>query len=419
MNVKVSGNGVSGSVCAIPSKSDVHRALICASLADRKSRVNFSSFSQDIEATISCLRALGAKINTDSMGAEIEPIGEKFNIGATLDCFESGSTIRFMIPVAAALGAEASFTGRGRLAQRPLEPLSTLLENNGCSFSEFGIFPLKVSGKLQGNDFSIKGDVSSQFITGLLFALPLIGGGKITVIEPVESKKYIDMTVRTMRQFGIDIIEKNNVYSVSGKYTVLSDIYISDGDWSNAAFFLSAGAINGEVTVTDIYKNSLQGDKEIVDILKSFGATVSQNDSSVTVKADSLKGIDIDASQIPDLVPILSVVASFAKGETKIYNAGRLRIKESDRLSAVSKMINSLGGKVTELADSLIISGNPNLKCSGVTDSFNDHRMVMSASILAVCSKTQITINNAQAVNKSYPDFFKDLALLGGKTDVL
>ncbi len=419
MNVKISGSGINGVISAIPSKSDVHRALICAALADRKSRVNFSSTSQDIQATISCLNSIGAKITTDENGAVIEPVKQNFNIGATLDCGESGSTIRFMIPVAAALGLNADFVGHGRLAQRPLEPLSTVLKENGCSFSTIGEFPLKVSGKLSGNSFEIQGNVSSQFITGLLFALPLIGGGKITVIPPIESKKYIDMTLKAMRQFGIDIIENNNVYTVNGKYTVLNDNYNSDGDWSNAAFFLSAGAINGEATVTNIYKNSLQGDKAIVDILSQFGATVIQSDNSVTVKSNSLKGIDIDASQIPDLVPILSVVAAFAQGETKIYNAGRLRIKESDRLSAVCEMLNSLGGEAVELADGLIIKGNPNLKCSGVTDSFNDHRMVMSASVLALCSDSQITINNAQAVNKSYPRFFEALASLGGTVNVL
>ncbi len=419
MDVKVSGNGINGEVKAIPSKSDVHRALICATLADRKSRVNFVSASEDINATVSCLNSLGAKIVTDENGAEIEPIGKNLNIGATLDCSESGSTIRFMIPVAAALGAQSNFVGKGRLAQRPLEPLVSLMKSNGCNFSVPGEFPLKVGGKLCGNEFGIQGNVSSQFITGLLFALPVIGGGKVKVIPPVESKKYIDMTVRTMRAYGVNVMIDGNDYLVDGSYKIINDVYNSDGDWSNAAFFLSAAAIKGQVKCTDLFSDSLQGDKQITELLKQFGANVNQGKDFTEVKSAELHGIDIDASQIPDLVPILSVVAAFAKGTTKIYNAARLRIKESDRLSAVATALNSLGADVTELEDGLIIKGNPDLKCSGTVDSFNDHRMVMSTAIAALCSGGEVTITNAQAVNKSYPSFFDDYISLGGSCDVL
>lgn len=421
MNVRLKGNGISGEVRAIPSKSDVHRALICAALADKKSRVNFSATSEDINATVSCLNSLGAKITVDGGGADVIPIGKNLNKNATLDCGESGSTIRFMIPVAAALGANSSFTGRGRLAQRPIEPLATVMKQNGCTFSMQGEFPLEVGGQLKSAEFEIEGNVSSQFITGLLFALPLIGGGKIKILPPVESKKYIDMTVRTMGEFDVNVSVEGTTYTVdsSSKYTVLNEVYSSDGDWSNAAFFLSAAAIKGDIKYTGIFKNSLQGDKEIVNLLSCFGADVKWEDDSVLVKSNELHSIDIDASQIPDLVPILSVVATFAKGETKIYNAGRLRIKESDRLSAVATALNTLGAEVTELEDSLIIKGNPDACLSGCVDSFNDHRMVMSCAVAALCSGGKITVENAQAVNKSYPSFFEDFILLGGKCDVL
>ncbi|MBQ8784297.1 MAG: 3-phosphoshikimate 1-carboxyvinyltransferase [Clostridia bacterium] len=421
MNVRLNGNGISGEVRAIPSKSDVHRALICAALADKKSRVNFSATSEDINATVSCLNSLGAKITLDGGGADVIPIGKNLNKNATLDCGESGSTIRFMIPVAAALGADSSFTGRGRLAQRPIEPLATVMKQNGCTFSKQGEFPLKVGGQLKSTEFEIEGNVSSQFITGLLFALPLIGGGKIKILPPVESKKYIDMTVRTMGEFGVNVSVEGTTYTVdsSSRYTVLNEVYSSDGDWSNAAFFLSAAAIKGNIKYTGVFKNSLQGDKEIVNLLSRFGAEVIWEDDSVFVKSNELHSIDIDASQIPDLVPILSVVAAFAKGETKIYNAGRLRIKESDRLSAVATALNTLGTDVTELEDSLIIKGNPDACLSGCVDSFNDHRMVMSCAVAALCSGGEITVENAQAVNKSYPLFFEDFILLGGKCDVL
>ncbi len=419
MNVKVKGNGIQGKVNAIPSKSDVHRALICAALADRKSRVNFASASEDINATISCLNSLGAVVTVDDNGAMIEPIGNKLKSGATLDCGESGSTIRFMIPVAAALGAGCSFVGKGRLSQRPLEPLASLLAENGCEFSQQGVFPLNVKGKLDGDYFEIRGDVSSQFITGLLFALPVIGGGRIKVLPPVESRKYIDMTVKTMRKFGVSITVIDNIYTVSGSYKVLDEIYDSEGDWSNAAFFLSAAAIKGHVRCENIFSESLQGDKQIVEILKSFGAGVLTGEDFVEVKSAKLRGIDIDASQIPDLVPVLSVVSAFADGETRIYNAGRLRIKESDRLSAVSTVLDSLGADVTELDEGLIIKGNPGFKYSGKADSFNDHRIVMSAAVMALCSGGEVIITNAEAVNKSYPSFFDDFVSLGGCCDVL
>ena len=421
MKVTLNGNGISGEVMAIPSKSDVHRALICAALADRESRVNFSAASEDINATISCLNSLGAQISVDSLGATVTPIGKNLNKNATLDCGESGSTLRFMIPVAAALGSDSLFTGRGRLSERPLEPLVSVMTRNGCSFEGLGSFPLSVKGQLRPAVFEIEGNVSSQFITGLLFALPLIGGGEIKIIPPVESKKYIDMTVRTMSEFGVDVIVDGTCYRVdsSSRYTVRDEIYSADGDWSNAAFFLSAAAIKGEVQCNGIFKNSLQGDKEIVNLLSRFGADVQWAEDSVSIKSSELHGLDIDASQIPDLVPVLSVVASFAKGKTQIYNAGRLRIKESDRLSAVAVALNTLGAEVTELPDGLVINGNPDACLSGCVDSFNDHRMVMSCAVAALCSGGEITISNAQAVNKSYPSFFEDFVSLGGKCNVL
>ena len=420
MDTKVTLKNTDGKISAIPSKSDVHRALICAALADRESRVNFACSSQDIDATISCLVSLGAEIKRDGGGATVVPIKEvKKNI--LLDCGESGSTIRFMLPVAAALGAEARFTGHGRLSQRPLEPLARVMEKNGCEFSRLGEFPLKVGGELTCSRYEIRGDVSSQYITGLLLSLPIFGrGGKITVIPPIESEKYIDMTVDTMRKYGIDIKKDGNVFSVpSGSfYKVQNCVYSSDGDWSNAAFFLCAAAINGNAKYEGVYKNSLQGDKKIVSVLKNFGANVTWGDDFVSVSSSGLKGIDIDASQIPDLVPVLAVTAAFAEGKTKIYNAARLRIKESDRLAAITNSLQNIGAEVKEYPDALEIIGSKNAKYQGTVDSFNDHRIVMSMAV-ASSNGGSITIKNAEAVNKSYPSFFEDFKLLGGKCDVL
>lgn len=420
MRININGEGLVGTVNAIPSKSDVHRALICAALSNRKSGILFSSSSEDIDATVRCLNALGAKIFLDENGASVEPVGENLKFNSLLDCGESGSTLRFLLPVSAALGANSEFTGKGRLGERPLEPLSSLMKEHGCEILNEGSFPITAKGKMAGGKFKLAGNVSSQFITGLLFALPISGGGEIEVLPPVESQKYIDMTVDVMRKFGIDVSVNGNIYTVPkiSCYKIQNENYIADGDWSNGAFFLSAGAIKGKVIVNGLKKNSLQGDKKILEILERFGAVVEQKETSVTVKSAPLKGIEVDASQIPDLVPIISVVAAFAEGKTRIYNASRLRLKESDRLSAMATVLSAIGAEVEEFEDSLIITGNPDKFYSGMADSFNDHRVAMSLAVAAACGGN-ITIENAQAVNKSYPDFYKDLCLLGGKCNVV
>lgn len=418
MDISVSYNRLCGQINAPASKSDVHRALICAALADKKSRVSFNAYSQDIDATISCLESLGAKINKDSFGAEVDPITD-IRKSCVLDCGESGSTLRFLLPVAAALGSDAAFTGRGRLFSRPLEPLVTLMKEHGVTFEKNSEFPVKISGRMSGGDFEIPGNISSQFISGLLFALPLCGGGKIKIIPPVESKKYIDMTVNTLKKFGVDVSENYNIYTVpSKKYSPENFNYNADGDWSNSAFFLCSAAVSGEVTIRSVKQNSLQGDKKIAEILSLFGADVRIENDSITVKSDTLHGIEIDASQIPDLVPVLAATAAFADGKTKIYNASRLRIKESDRLLAVRKSLTAVGADVTELDDGLIINGRCGASFNGTADGFNDHRIVMSLAT-ASANSGKIIINGCEAVNKSYPEFFKDFNLLGGNTDVL
>lgn len=419
MDILIKPSKLHGSVNAVSSKSDAHRALICAALADRASKVSFNVRSKDIEATVNSLNALGANIVFTSYGAKVQPIGNNLIKKATVNCNESGSTIRFLIPVAGALGTDAEFTGSQRLSQRPIEPMRSEMIKNGCSFSRNGVFPLKVSGRLSGSDFKIAGNISSQFVTGLLFALPIIGSGKIELMPPVESEKYIDMTVNTMRKFGINVIKDGNTFIVppGSRYTVLRDEYAVEGDWSNSAFFLAAGALGDAVTVTGLNMNSLQGDKKIVDIIKAFGAEVDVQNNEVTVKKSRLKSVKIDASQIPDLVPIISVLASYADGETKVCNAGRLRIKECDRLAALSTSLTSMGCKLKETQDGLNIIGSSELKfCE--TNSYNDHRMVMAMAVAGTFSNG-VTIKNAQAVEKSYPDFFRDFNSLEGKAYVL
>ena len=404
---------LSGRVEAIASKSSAHRLLICAALSDRPVSVTCKGISKDIEATCRCLEALGAKTVFDGNRINVTPIGEVSDTEyARLDCGESGSTLRFMLPVVAGLGRKALFEASGRLPERPLSPLYELLAENGCTLSEKGVFPFTVEGKSRGGDYMLPGNISSQYITGLLFMLPLVGGGTVTVTGEFESRSYVDMTVYALRKSGIDVTEKDNVYTVSeGRYS-LRDCE-AEGDWSNAAFWLSAGAIGKGVTVTGLDPESLQGDKETVEILRRFGAKITSAEKEITVRPAPLKGIRIDAKNIPDLVPVLSAVACGAEGETVIYNAARLRLKESDRLETTADMINRLGGKARQTDDGLIITGTAGLR-GGEISSHNDQRIAMAAAVASNLCKDPVIIDGAEAKNKSYPAFFEDMRALGG-----
>ncbi len=417
MDIELSLKNMKGSAAAIASKSDAHRLLIAAALSDSPCRLILNSTSADIEATSDCLINAGADIKKDGTDIIVNPI--KKNVKeAVFDCGESGSTIRFLIPVASALGIKSIFTGTGRLPERPQTPILKALSENGVTVSHDGEFPIKLDGKLSAGVFTLPGNVSSQFVTGLIFALPLIDGdSEIRLIPPVESKPYINMTVATVRKFGIEIEEKGNSYFIKGKQKYISPEEIKvDGDWSNGAFLAVCGALS-DITVNGLFPDSLQGDKAIADIIKKMGADVTQTENSISVKAEKLHGIEVDASDIPDLVPVISALAVFAEGTTTIKNAQRLRIKESDRLKTVTQLIKTAGGDITELPDGLIINGGKKLKDSFTVDSCNDHRIVMAAAVLSF--GCVVTITNAQAINKSYPGFIRDITKLGGVCNVI
>lgn len=411
-----------GSVNIPPSKSDVHRAVICAALSKGKCTISPVALSNDIKATIGCVQALGADVKINGSTLTID--GSKFltNKNVLLDCGESGSTLRFFIPVAAVGAVNAEFVGHGLLPQRPIGIFTEALPKAGVTCETEGGLPLKISGQLKSGRFEISGNVSSQFITGLLFALPLLeGDSDIVLTSPIESVGYINMTIYTMAQFGVKIDKTDYGWHIKGNQAYKPTDYITDGDWSQAAFFMVSGAIGGCAVVNGVNRDSAQGDKKIAEIMRDFGAEVIQTDNSVTVKRQPMRGISIDASQIPDLVPVLAVCASFASGTTKIYNAERLRIKECDRLEAVTNLINSLGGKVTQLADGLEIEGVTCL-CGGKVDGCNDHRIVMSAAVCAAGLENQkdtIECSYAYSINKSYPDFYTDYNSIGGKANVL
>ena len=417
-DMKVSPRDLNGVVRAIPSKSQAHRALICAALADKATTIECEGGSDDITATAGCLSALGAKIKREAGVYVVHPLKRECNDVAILDCGESGSTFRFMLPIVGALGRKASFILKGRLPERPLSPLYEELVRHGAELPPQGSVPFYASGRLAPGPYSLDAGVSSQFVSGLLFALPLLSGdSELQLTGQAESFPYIELTLAMLEIFGIKTEFKNNVFYIPGgqMYCSPGKAYV-EGDWSNAAFWLGAGAIgSGSITCTGLNLKSKQGDRAILDILTKFGANieVKEKDSAVTVSGGKLSGIEIDARDIPDLVPVLAIVGSRAEGTTVIRNAARLRTKESDRLAAVSDILRVLGADADETADGLVIHGGKAFK-GGQVSSRGDHRIAMSAAIGASICAEPVVIQGAQAVNKSYPGFFDDLRLLGG-----
>ncbi len=414
MNILIEKSLGGGRIRAVTSKSAAHRLLICAALAQGETELECSDVSRDIAATADCLNDLGARITRTAKGYHIIPADRsRLPETAACPCGESGSTLRFLIPVAAALGVGADFTPEGRLPQRPLSPLYEELTAHGVELSPPGSVPFRVRGTLPGGDYTLAADVSSQFISGLLFALPLTGGdSRLRLTGKFESRSYVDMTVDALRKFGASIEFDNNEYIIRGGALRSPGAVRAEGDWSNAAFWLCAGAVGAPVTVTGLDPASLQGDRAVVEILKRFGASVAVNAQGVSVSPAPLRGIEINAENIPDLVPVLAVTACAAAGDTTIYNASRLRLKESDRIETVISLIRALGGEAEETADGMIVRGRR--LSGGACDSFGDHRIAMSAAVASAQCAGPVSVTGAEAVEKSYPRFWEDFTALGG-----
>jgi len=417
VDVKIFPGRLNGVVNAIPSKSQAHRALICAALADKPTRVECNGESEDILATAACLSALGVGVERESGTYVVHPHKrEDDGDVVTLPCGESGSTFRFMLPIVGALGRKVCFTPKGRLPERPLSPLYEELVCHGAELSPQGSVPFYASGRLIPGSYSLDAGVSSQFISGLLFALPLLDGdSELALTGSAESFPYVELTMAMLEEFGVKIDFSGEVFSVPGRQTYRSSGVVRvEGDWSNAAFWLGAGAIgSGSVTCAALNLQSRQGDRAILDLMAKFGANVKTNGSAVTVSGGKLRGIEIDAKDIPDLVPILAVIGAVAEGTTVIRNARRLRTKESDRLAAISAALRALGANADETADGLVIHGSAVFN-GGEVSSRGDHRIAMSAAIVATVCAEPVVIHGAEAVNKSYPGFIDDLRLLGG-----
>ena len=391
MDITIYPKKLDGILNAIPSKSQAHRLLICAAFSDNQTILECPQTNQDIEATADCLRALGAQIARSDIGYTVTPITE-IPQNTELKCRESGSTLRFMLPIVGALGIDATFILEGRLPYRPLSPLWEEMERRGCTLSRPTSSTIHCTGMLIPGDYTVEGSVSSQFITGLLFAMSLMtGNSRLTVSGKTESKPYIRMTQQALSTFGVDTAK----YRVTGSYPFKSPGYVHvEGDWSNAAFFLAAQQLGNCVTVQGLNPASTQGDRAVVQVLAALN-----------------KHPTIDASDIPDLVPILAVTAAAKSGAT-FENIGRLRLKESDRVSSVATMLNSLGAKVVVEQDRLTVCPATFTSCT--IDSIGDHRIAMAAAIAATVAKGPVTILNAQCVEKSYPSFWREYRRLGG-----
>lgn len=417
-HVTLNPSKLKGEVVIPTSKSVCHRAVICAGLSKGVSNIDNVVFSQDVEATCGAMSNLGVEITLDKEASKIKVKGvaKLEPKDASIDCFESGSTLRFLIPVAATTGEKVTFDGRGKLIERPLEDYYRIFDEQQIHYENVdGKLPLTIDGKLKAGEYRIKGDVSSQFISGLLFALPLLeGDSKIIVTTELESKPYVDLTIDALKTFFVDVENVNyREFIIKGNQKYRASEYRVEGDFSQAAFWLVAGALGADVVCDGMNMNSLQGDKAVLEIIKNMGGEISVEGNKIKALPSKTKGSVIDAAECPDLVPVLTVLAALSKGTTQIINAARLRFKESDRLSAITSELNKIGADIEEKEDGLIIRGKEFL-IGGNVDSWNDHRIAMALAVASIRCKEPVIIKDSSCIKKSYPNFWEHFRELGG-----
>lgn len=421
MKVRISPAQCSGHVTIPPSKSMAHRAIICAALAHGKSIITNVAFSQDIMATIEGMRLLGATIETKADSVVVDGIKDFSALQQEeVFCCESGSTLRFFIPLFSLCNQKVRFTGQGRLMQRPQDVYESIFHEQGLTFqqNDKGIV---IDASLHHGEFTLQGNVSSQFISGLLFTLPFMKGDSILHIQPpFESKSYVVLTIQMLAAFGVNVYFKDeNTIVVPGNQTYKPFHYEIEGDYSQLAFFAVLAAIQNDLTISGVSHQSKQGDKQIIDILKAFNVKVEEVERGYKIYQSPLQATSIDVSNCPDLGPILTVLGMYSPGNTRIFNAGRLRIKESDRIEAMETELKKFGVKISSTDDEIQINGNTTYLCHEDLHGHNDHRVVMALSIAATCSQSACVIDDAQAINKSYPSFFEDVTHLHGLVDIL
>ena len=426
MKVKIKPKKLGGTIPIPPSKSYSHRAIIAAALAtsnkDKEvSRIDNLKYSVDITTTTEIMENWGANIE---IGEDFEIIKGNSGIVNPKDeytqCNESGSTIRFLIPIGLSNNNKIVFDGKGKLVERPLDSYYKIFDEQGIKYSNNnGWLPLNVDGQLKPGKYEIEGNISSQYITGLLYALPLLNGdSELKINKTLESKGYIDLTLEILEMSGIKVVNNNyKSFFIKGNQKYNPFDYVIEGDYSQVAFWIVAGILGSEIKCLHVKKESLQGDREIIEIVQRMGGNVEIFDDYIIVKPSQTYGTVIDISQCPDIGPILTVLAALSKGETKIINAERLRIKESDRITSIKTELNKLGANVEEVGDSLVINGVERLTGSTELSAWNDHRIAMSLAIASIKCDGEIVIDEAESVKKSYPHFWEDFKKMGGDVE--
>jgi len=423
MDIHITPGPLAGTLLIPPSKYMTHRALICAGLSPGESVIDNVALNDDIRATAGALTALGAAIDIRESEAypgrntvTVQGGGIPASESRRIDCGESGSTLRFVTPICCLQEGRTVLTGRGRLPQRPLDQYIILFARQGILIQHppDATLPLEMQGTLQAGAYELPGDVSSQFVTGLLFALPLLSDDSdIYITSPLQSRAYVDMTIGMMRRFGIEIEEPGSYahYHIPGGQSYTSTSLAIEGDWSQAAFWMTAGVLGGEIGIRGLNPESIQPDREIARILSDH---VEFRDDTLMVHPGRVSDFRADVSQCPDLAPVLAALGSVALGESQIINAARLRIKESDRLAAIAEGLGKMGASVTQTPSSLRITGKPVLQGNRVS-SWNDHRIAMALAAISPRVDGALIIEGADAVNKTYPDFWEDFKSLGGQ----
>ena len=411
---------IGGAIAAPPSKSMAHRAVLCAALAKGTSHIRNLEFSKDIAATLAAAGQLCARVTTGENDAVVEGLGQFRPVSAPVDCCESGSTLRFLIPLASLTGQEITFVGRGRLMERPQSVYEELYRAKGLRFEQTPS-GLTVEGLLSSGDYTLAGNVSSQFISGLLFALPLLSGNStLHLIPPVESRSYIDMTRAIQAAFGVESrwLDETTL-EISGGQEYHPCDYTVEGDYSQAAFPAVLGAACGGVTITGLAPETLQGDAAILDILRRCGAKFTQTEAGISFEKAPLHGVDIDLADCPDLGPVLMVLGLLCEGTTVIRNAERLRLKESDRIAAMEAELRACGGVLESEGGTITVHGCANRlhAPAGVLHGHNDHRVVMSLAVLALSTGIPLTVDDAEAITKSWPNFFEAIKPLGAEVE--
>lgn len=415
--ITIESANLGGVVKAPPSKSLSHRVMIAAALSKGESIISGIKESVDIRATKTCLETLGATINLRDQSMHVKGVGKPTELlDTTMFCEESGSTLRFMIPIAALTGKFVRFEGKGKLVSRPIDPYFDVFEKSEMDYEYGGSLPLIIKGQLQPGEYELPGHISSQFVTGLLMSLPLVDGvSKIKMTSKLESRDYVDLTIDVMRSFGVEVENDNyEVFTIQGNQNYKSLDTFVEGDYSQMAFWAVAGTIGSSpVIIENASKNTNQGDARIFEIIEKMGGKVEYGTHSIRVSPAQTSNIEINVCEIPDLVPILAVLGTFSDGTMRIVGGERVRLKESDRLKAIATELNKLGAKIEETPDGLIIEGVKQLS-GGSVEGWNDHRIVMATAVAAQRCEGPLSIDGWKAINKSYPEFFKDYQNLGG-----